>query len=213
MKLLVDVHGDDGALFAAWTIIRERPAVLVVYDSVIQTRRGVPGCDTFSRRYETADALQELLFDGKCVQHETFLGFEDDLTYTPEMISAAIATHVMQQLETVTDIWAPAFEEGGHEQHNIVAFACNAFEGTCNLHRYLTYTRAGGKSRVGNFADRRAKEVLPPSGEAIARKLRALACFKSQMQLDPRLGTAEWFYGNDLREYVLPPAKAGETRS
>lgn len=212
MKLLIDCHGDDGALFASWTIIRERPAVLVVYDSRIQSNRGVLGCGSMTRREETKQAHGELL---EYASAPLFLGFQDDLTYTPEMISAAIATHVMQQLETVTDIWAPAFEEGGHEQHNLVALACNAFEGTCNVHRYLTYTRAGGKSRPQRIPNRtgppgyNAVEVSPPSGEAIARKLRALACFKSQMQLDPRLGTAEWFYGNDLREYVLLPAKRG----
>jgi len=53
--------------------------------------------------------------------------------------------------------------------------------------------------------------VLPKSGEEIARKHQALACFKSQMQLDERIGCWPWFMG-DLKEYVLPPANGGETR-
>lgn len=217
MKLLVSPHNDDEILWCSFTIIRERPHVLIVYDSYIQDARGVAGCDAMTRRDESLEALVEL---GYCWEPGRFLGFPDNAPYPPEQIGAEIATRIMQLPESVTDIWAPAFEEGGHEQHNLVALACDAFGGTCNVHRYLTYTRAGGKSRSSQYRChlpecmgvhlRPGVEVPPPSGEAIARKLRALACFKSQMQLDPRLGTAEWFYGNDLREYELLPAKRGE---
>ena len=225
MKLLIDVHGDDGALFAAWTIQRERPYVLVVFDSYIQSARGADGCGAAARRLEHLNAMEELGSEryGEIFAwtgRQQFLGYRDDTIQSSKYIAADIATRVVEMREEVTDIWVPAFEEGGHEQHNLVAFACNAFEGTCNVHRYLTYTRAGGKSRDLHYRCHLpgcvaihlgpAVEVPPPSGEAIARKLRALACFKSQMQLDPRLGTAEWFYGNDLREYELLPAKRGE---
>jgi len=72
VKLLIDVHGDDGALFAAWTIIRERPAVLVVYDSYVQSNRGVMGCGSMTRREETKEAHGELL---KPASVPLFLGF------------------------------------------------------------------------------------------------------------------------------------------
>ena len=215
MKLLVSPHDDDCVLFASWTVLEHRPEVWIVYDSYVQTDRGIPGCERSTRRLEADQALWQL----SDTKHK-FLGFCDSTTYPKEHLEQAFASRIMNQTETVTDIWAPAFEEGGHEQHNLVALACSAFEGTCNVHWYLTYTRAGGKSRDLHYRCHLpgcvaihlgpAVEVPPPSGEAIARKLRALACFKSQMQLDPRLGTAEWFYGNDLREYELLPAKRGE---
>ena len=138
--------------------------------------------------------------------HLRFLGFRDD--QSPQERSLTEYIRELLNFDQVTDIWAPAYEEGGHEQHNLVARACDAFEGRCKVHRYLTYTRAGGKT-ISKF-DRMAKsgpqriseQVMPRSGEDIARKHRALACFKSQMQLDPRIGCADWFM-NDLREYAL----------
>jgi hypothetical protein len=227
MKLLLDCHGDDGVLFASFTIMKERPLVLVVFDSYIQTARGAEGCEASVRRWETINALYEL----DDYQPPQFLGFHDDMPYRDSCITDAIRKDdggywqsSKSDFQTVTEIWAPAYEEGGHEQHNLVARACDAFEGICKVHRYLTYTRSQGKSRgpstcpecaglgyaareydpcdrCGGSGDLTI-QVLPRSGEDIARKHRALACFKSQMQLDPRIGCLDWFMG-DLREYAL----------
>ena len=134
--------------------------------------------------------------------HLRFLGFRDD--QSPQERSLTEYIRELLNFDQVTDIWAPAYEEGGHEQHNLVARACDAFEGSCRVHRYLTYTRRHGKSRLEDpdYRYPYRAEVLPRSGEDIARKHRALACFKSQMQLDPRIGCADWFM-IDMREYAL----------
>lgn len=221
----------------------ERPLILVVLESHVQSNRGLPYCNADTRNAETINALHCMWPDGVGIGgpsgdgHVRFMGYRDDAPPGVEALTEILATTIMKQRESVTNIWAPAYEEGGHDQHNLVALACNSFEGTCNVHRYLTYTRAGGKSR--GWADGRhqfygrrdrpcgicdapdhseihkpfAVEVFPRSADDIQRKLRAMSCYRSQMQMDPRLGCAEWFYGNDLREYVLPPASAGENRS
>jgi hypothetical protein len=206
VKLLIDPHGDDGVLFASFTIMRERPLVLVVFDSYIQTARGAERCDVATRRRESIHVVDWLGLGFP----PRFLGFRDDDPPSVNNLTNRIVPVIDQggagSLADV-EIWAPAYEEGGHEQHNLVARACDAFDGICEIHRYLTYTRAGGKTtsiveRGPLYPRNISQQVLPRSGEEIARKHRALACFKSQMQLDPRIGCADWFM-NDLREYRL----------
>jgi hypothetical protein len=219
MKLLLSPHDDDQVLWCAWTILREEPTVCIVYDSFVQTARGVEGCDAQSRKIESIKAQHELFppdpvyphaFRGKSDLFD--LGLRDDTDYAPAYIRSEIQR---QTNMTYTEVWAPAYEEGGHDQHNVVARVGDLFEAEgCVVHRYLTYTRGGGKSRNEPYRDGRigrpGVEVLPRSAEDIQKKLRALACFKSQMQLDPRIGCAEWFYGTDLREYaLLTPSKGG----
>ena len=186
MKLFLSPHSDDETLFGAFTIMRERPTVCVVYDSYVQPSRGVPGCEAETRRIETERALRELV--GTPGMH--CLGFRDDRAETVGSIAIAL----WERYGGVEHVWAPAYEQDGHDQHNLVAqAAAKVFPG--KVTHYLTYTRTGGKSRNGT-------EVLPRSGDDIARKLRALACYSSQLQMDPRLGCWPHFV-NDLREYVL----------
>jgi hypothetical protein len=57
----------------------------------------------------------------------------------------------------------------------------------------MTYTRSNGKSR--------GREVPIERGEWIINKLRAMACYRSQIEI-PRLGCWPHFV-NDLREYYV----------
>lgn len=193
MKLFLAPHNDDETLFGAWTVLRERPTVCVVFDSFVQPSRGVEYCDAETRRIETERALRVLTgdpdIDGMEVPLE-FLGLSDAATHH----AVALGKILMARFPDVRRVWAPAYENGGHDQHNVLADAAElAFPG--KVTHYLTYTRTGGKSRGGT-------EVLPRSGDDIARKLRAMACYTSQLQLDPRLGCWPHFM-RDLSEYVL----------
>lgn len=185
MKLFLSPHNDDETLFGAFTIMRERPVVCVVFDSYVQPARGVPGCSVEMRREETFRAIQEL--NGKGLW---FIGLRDDQICTKE----ALVIELAERFPLAEQVWAPAFAINGHDQHNLVAEAADVvFPG--KVTHYQTYT-SYGKSRNG-------AEVLPRSGEDIARKLRALACYRSQLAMDARLGCWPHFM-NDLREYVLP---------
>jgi LmbE family N-acetylglucosaminyl deacetylase len=183
-KLLISPHNDDETLWAAFTIQREKPEVLVVFDSYVQPSRGVGGCTFVARRRESVAAVTIL---GSTV---TFAGFRDDRDYPlPEL-----ANELRRHYSSPSEVWAPAYEPGGHDQHNLVAQAAELAYPGVQIHSYLTYTRTNGKSTSGI-------EVPPGSGEAIARKLRALACYRSQLQLDPRLGCWPHFL-RDQREYI-----------
>ena len=87
-------------------------------------------------------------------------------------------------------IYAPAFEKDGHAQHNLVAEACNGIA----TERYLTYTSAGKSTS--------SREVKIERPEWIAKKLRAMACYESQMSLDPRMGCWPHFV-RGIQEYYL----------
>lgn len=177
MKILVSPHNDDESLFAAFTILREKPLVLVVFDSYVQPALGIPGTDAETRRNETRAACEIL-----GVQCE-FLGFRDDGTPGPMHVKRLIQQH------NPTQVWCPAYEEGGHDHHNLVAHACNGLPGV--EERYLTYRRGFGKSTSAR------KVAYEP--EWVGLKLRALACYRSQWH--PQTGCAPHFIDSCLSEF------------
>lgn len=178
MKLFVSPHNDDEALFGAFTLLREKPEVLIVFDGYIQHLRGAR-VSALERRNESIAAMEIL-----GIARLRFLGLhDDDSTVTSEMIRREI------KALCPTEIYAPASEPGGHHQHNLVARAC---ENLPVAHRYLTYTPAGKSIS--------AREVPILDGSWIGLKLRALACYESQHALDPRLGCWPHFL-RDQREY------------
>lgn len=179
MKLFVAPHNDDEILWGAFTLLREKPLVLIVFDGYVQGQRGAP-VTADQRRKESMAALEVLGLVG----HLRFLNFrDDDPTVTEQMVARRIAALGAEE------IYAPAFEPGGHHQHNLVANACN---GLPVVKRYLTYTPAGKSTS--------AQEVPILDGSWIALKLRALACYASQHALDPRMGCWPHFL-RDQREY------------
>lgn len=186
MKLFLSPHNDDETLFGAFTIMRERPLVIVVYDGYVQNNRGAQVTYT-RRRQESCMAMNAL-----GVPEPRFLGMRDDAVYTPE--------DVVFRLRDVVDVdskfdavYSPMWDNGGHDQHNVVALAAGLLHAN-TYPAYSTYTRNGGRQRTSN-------EVTPTDGRMISRKHEALACYTSQMDMDPKLGCWPWFMG-DMKEYV-----------
>lgn len=181
-KILLSPHDDDVALFACWTALIERPQVVVVFDSYVQADRGL-NITAQQRARETENACKVMGLDPPIR-----LGFRDnDASVETINIADRIKSHLGDGIEDVERWMVPAWEEKGHHQHNLVAQLGGQV-------RYLTYTTEG-KSTQG-------KLVLPPHGYAIAMKLRAMACYLSQMTLDPRCGCWPHFL-RDLNEYCL----------
>jgi LmbE family N-acetylglucosaminyl deacetylase len=87
-------------------------------------------------------------------------------------------------------VLAPAVEDGGHEQHRKVGqLAAKVFLGA-RLVPYLTYRRGHGRT-VGHPV------LFTP--DQLSRKLRALACYRSQMTVET--GCVDWFVGGQ-QEYT-----------
>lgn len=188
MKLWLSPHDDDAELFGAFTLLREQPAVVIFLDSYIQADRGL-NISARARRCETIDGLRELFGFDREIQR---FGVPDSLN--ERLMSAQLLAHIrtLDVQEAWKEVYAPAVEAGGHPHHNLVGSLADEVFGKARVTHYLTYTDRG-KSTDGI-------EVLPESGDWIARKLRALACHESQMTLDPRCGCAEHFM-RGIKEY------------
>ena len=192
--LFLSPHNDDETLFGAFTIMKEKPIVCVVFDSYVQVARGNAGATASRRRNETVCALGELGYVGV-----EFAGLRDDAGTAHSFNEVFAYLKELKQCQSFDHVIFPAYEEFGHLQHNVVGTVARQVFAGVNHTQYLTYTRTGGRSRGG-------VEVIPTS-EMIARKHRALACYESQMEVE---NCRDWFLG-DLREYVLPPAGSDAT--
>jgi LmbE family N-acetylglucosaminyl deacetylase len=183
MKLFLSPHDDDQVLFGSFTLMRERPQVVICLDSYIQAARGNTGCDLYARARESEWAQAAL---GVMEPPTQRLGLRDDspIDVLREQLRYKLAPMVGQ----VDMVFAPAVEDGGHVHHNMIGeLAAKLFP---NVTHYMTYTTAGKSAGV----------PVPYEPEWLALKLKALACYQSQITL---ASTAEHFI-REQREYYLP---------
>jgi hypothetical protein len=184
-KLFVSPHNDDAVLFGAFTLLREKPMVLTVFDSFVQVDRGYPECNADARRAEDVKAVSVCL---GCAIHSGYV--PDNLT---KAAAAPKVYEVLSMWRRMPEVWLPAVEGAGNEQHNLVGeLGLEIFKGA-KIHRYLTYTRTGGKSTGGT--------LVTPDGPMVLKKLQALACYRTQLQINA-LGCWPHFL-RDQYEYVL----------
>lgn len=88
-------------------------------------------------------------------------------------------------------IFAPEWREVGHEEHNELAIRVRGVYGE-SVQSYCTYGPRGHRN-IGRLP-------VIPTPEMIQRKLLALSCFKSQIELP---ATRPWFYDLlDMREWL-----------
>ena len=99
MNLLVSPHQDDESLFCAYTVMRNRPMVVVVFDSYIQD-----WCTKEERRQESINALQLLKIS------PIFLGLNDK-TATETEVREALAMFKPDVC------YAPS---GSHKHHEMI---------------------------------------------------------------------------------------------
>lgn len=122
-------HNDDEALFGAFTIMRERPQVVIVTDSYIQYLRG-DGITAEQRKLETKKAMEKL---GVKVH---FLGIPDD-KFTKEILINKLKS-VPESLKNTKMVFTPMIE-GGNRIHDMVGEV--AHEMFDNVLHYSTYTK------------------------------------------------------------------------
>ena len=169
MKILISPHNDDETLFCSWTILREKPLVVIVTDSARQASKGITA---EQRRAETKAAMDILGVEVR------FLGIPDN-----KLELAPLWAAVLPEAE---HIWIPAYEEGGNVDHNVIATS-QFLQNLAPHTHYMTYTNRGKSVGV----------PVPYEREWVALKLKAMACYRSQI-LEP--SCSEHFI-RDLREY------------
>lgn len=160
LKLLLAPHHDDESLFAAYTVLRQRPLVVVCTDSWVQFNRG-DGITNEQRMGETQRAMELL---GAPV---LFLGVRDD-TITEDLLMQGL-----QAFPKDSEVWAPSIQ-GGHVHHDLVGHCARRYFET--VVGYTTYT----KSELYTTGD---YEVLPTPEEA-ELKNKALDCYESQLKIN-----------------------------
>lgn len=177
MKVFISPHCDDETLFGAFTILREQPIVVIVFDSVVQYQRGT-GITGPMRRNETIAAMEILGAEVRFLQYS-------DAERNPNLNDGLIP-----YLEA-EEVWAPAFEEGGHPQHNLVArWVRGAWINKPEaVTHYMTYTTAGKSTG----------RPVPIEDGWLSKKFAALSCYQSQIDLP---NTREHFL-REQREYYL----------
>lgn len=180
--LLLAPHNDDETLFAAYTILRYKPHVVVCTAAYLQQLRGETTATYADRAVETARALA--LLDATSWQQ---LAVRDDNPDWDMLERCLVQVDAEQAWDTVL---VPEWEEGGHEHHNIVHdVAKKVFDGRCV--GYMTYRRGHERSK--------GVEVAAEQGWA-SRKFAAMACYQSQIDME---STRPWFNKWD-REWVAP---------
>lgn len=181
MKLFLSPHNDDAVLFGAFTILREKPLVVTVFDSYLQPTRGNKGCDYVTRRKEDEAAFRILGCDFR------FMGMRDD---RPDWDGVARHLQVADMLNGgVCTVYAPTIEGGGHEHHNRIGEIADQVFGDRVVH-YMTYTKAGKSTGV----------LVPYEPEWVLLKLKAMACYESQIKLPSCMP----HFTRGLEEYYQP---------
>lgn len=175
-------HNDDETLFAFYTMLRYRAEIVVVLRSMRQQLE--QDGPTYQRR-ETETLCVSRLTGLSYVQWVAFYDNDPDW----HEIAYFMATYMSMTRPDV--VIAPAWEDGGHEDHNAVAKIAGELEGDFELISFSTYKRGYGRSTEG-------EEVVPTPAEEAAKRT-ALGCYQSQLAHPP---TAPWF-GGDQREFIL----------
>ena len=119
-SLLISPHADDESLFCAFTILRERPHVLVLFGESDQ------------RAMESQRAMEILGASDFVARAETI----------PNEPAVAATLYSWNRTGIYDRVYAPAIEENGHPHHNFVGRIADEVFGDKVIH-YMTYTRAG----------------------------------------------------------------------
>ena len=166
MKLLLSPHNDDAVLFAAFTILREQPIVITCLDGNLQRLRG-ENVTAEERREEDKRAM------GILGVQVDFLGISDAKSFESIYQEGG---KLLRERGDFERVWAPAVEEGGNLQHNLIGELALDVFGSDRVTGYLTYTNRGKSTSSRN--------VTILYGEWVSLKLRALASYLSQMRVE-----------------------------
>ena len=158
-KIFISPHNDDEVLFGAYTIMREKPLVVIVTDSYIQQERG-DEATAEQRIQETKDAMK-------------ILGAEVKFLHIPDKDFTETDLFYKLGGKKFDWVYAPAIEKGGNPIHNAVGGVAD--EIYYNVEHYMTYVAGNDKTQ--------GVVLVIPSKEERELKRKALECYKSQMTI------------------------------
>lgn len=176
-EILLSPHNDDETLFAAFTLLRRKPLVVIVTDSWVQFNRG-DGITADQRWWETLEAMQIL----GCSAFR--LGVRDDALTTAGLVDA------FARFGRPSRVYAPAVQHG-HPHHDLVSVAADEAFAGIPIERYCTYSQI--RRSYANVGVRR----IDGTDHEHVLKQAALACYRSQMprsrhHFEAVAGQPEW---------------------
>lgn len=157
---------DDETLFGSYLIQRAPCRVVVCLRSIVEARRW-PDATHEVRENETAEACAEL----GAASYEQWEFGDDDPPW--RLIRNQMNACYLDD-EPLEVVYAPAVEPGGHDHHNWIGSLAQEVFGY-RVAYYTTYTRHGGRTE--------GTVKVEPEPDWIVRKLRALACYRSQIEI------------------------------
>jgi len=181
MNLLLSPHNDDEVLFAAFTIMRVKPLVVIAYDSVLQVQRGNDFAGVQERRQESLDGMTAL-----GVEAPYFLGLSDENVDRDEMCAALLA--MSARFGPFEQVFAPiVYPSSGNRHHDLVGEVARDMWSD-KVVGYHTYCSLGKMS-----------SDFPVSHEwwMVRKKLRAMSLYESQI----RLADTRPHFTRDIWEY------------
>lgn len=160
--MFISAHNDDETLFGCYTLLKEKPLVIICTDSYIQFNRG-DGITAEQRIEETKEAMKIVGCDVE------FLHIKDT-----ELGGDALIEKLSEY--SADTVYAPMYETGGNPQHNLVSvIAGQVFK---NVVYYSTYNNREIKSR--------GSKIITPVKEWKEIKKQALSVYKSQLAMSNR---------------------------
>lgn len=173
MKIFLSPHNDDESLFGCYTILREKPLVVIVTDSYIEQERGDKA--TTEQRIEESKKACKLM------------GVEVKFLHIPDKyLNYDILYEELSKLKADV-VYAPAIEMDGNKQHNLVGAVSGVLFNTIH---YMTYTLHTTKS-IGT-------EIIIPTEEEKKIKAECLKCYPSQLVIPT---TAVFFENKQVLDF------------
>lgn len=166
-SVLFAPHSDDEALFASYTIMREKPLVVIVTDGTSHQEKF--GIDINDRRAETLLAMHHL---GVSVE---FLGISEGSMGENSLASLVKLDEVSKKYPNIERVYAPA-KQGGHPHHDILCYSAQKIFGKRCLY-YSTYSKESLKL-IGQIE-------ITPTEEEKKKKEEILSFYKSQIKINP----------------------------
>lgn len=199
IHLFLSPHNDDLVLFASFKLQALAPDVLpmVIFDSHVQ------GEGTAAiRRAEDRDAFACFVD----VRPKFLNGFKDTAEYKDADIAEGIMTALLElHVPKVADVWAPAIYQDGHMQHNQIGRVAGLLGAPVRFyHTYVRQVEGKVDGLSTSWASRTAMkpvESQPAQGLHVTRKLRAMSCYRTQIET-ARFGCTPHFL-RDQREWVV----------
>ena len=158
-SLVISPHSDDAVLFTGYTLMRDKPLVLTVTSSFIQSNRG--------ENVTAQQRIQEDIAAMKILGCPIVFGQLRD-----DVLDSWGVNNLLSKFHNFDKIYIPAVQ-GGNKQHDLIGKV--ALKLWPKAIQYATYAKGEWKSK--------GSTCIRPFEQEVLLKSKALDCYQSQLNL------------------------------